>query len=79
MTRQLHVEQLEDRRLLTSTLFVDFGDLFPVAGLTAVAALDAIGLHAGDTVLIGGAAALCARGADIAFVAGAQAGVFALE
>jgi len=28
----------------------------PVAGLTAVAALDAIGLHAGDTVLIGGAA-----------------------
>ena len=28
----------------------------PVAGLTAVAALDAIGLYAGDTVLIGGAA-----------------------
>ena len=28
------VERLEDRVLLTSTLYVDFGDRFPVAGLT---------------------------------------------
>ncbi|MER5785542.1 NADP-dependent oxidoreductase [Streptomyces mobaraensis] len=30
--------------------------VLPVSGLTAAAALDAIGVHAGDTVLIGGAA-----------------------
>jgi hypothetical protein len=31
--RSLLMEQLEDRRMLTSTLYVDFGDRFPVAGL----------------------------------------------
>ena len=32
--RKMVVERLEDRVLLTSTLYVDFGDRFPVAGLT---------------------------------------------
>ncbi|GAA2568432.1 NADP-dependent oxidoreductase [Winogradskya consettensis] len=51
----------------------DVASTIPVAGLTAVAALDAIGVGAGDTVLIGGAAGgVGVFAVQLATLAGAQ-------